>query len=105
MGMAYVHTVIDDHSRVAYAEIHDDETAKTATAVLIRAVEWFNARGVTVERVLSDNGGAYRSHLWRDTCAELGNKHKRTRPHTACGHEPPFSRLINVPEQYTNAAI
>ena len=81
MGKAYVHTVIDDHSRVAYAEIHDDETALTATAVLVRAVEWFNARGVTVERVLSDNGGAYRSHLWRDTCAELGIRHKRTRPY------------------------
>lgn len=81
MGKAYVHTAIDDHSRVAYAEIHDDETARTATAVLVRAVEWFNARGVTVERVLSDNGGAYRSHLWRDTCAELGIRHKRTRPY------------------------
>ena len=81
MGKAYVHTVIDDHSRVAYAEIHDDETAHTATAVLARAVKWFNARGVTVERVLSDNGGAYRSHLWRDTCAELGIRHKRTRPY------------------------
>ena len=83
MGKAYVHTVIDDHSRVAYAEIHDDETAFTATAVLVRAVEWFNARGVTVERVLSDNGGAYRSHLWRDTCMELGIRHKRTRPYPA----------------------
>ena len=81
MGKAYVHTVIDDHSRVAYAEIHDDETALTATAVLVRAVEWFNARGATVERVLSDNGGAYRSHLWRDTCHELGIRHKRTRPY------------------------
>lgn len=148
MGKAYVHTVIDDHSRVAYAEIHDDETALTATAVLVRAVEWFNARGVTVERVLSDNGGAYRSHLWRDTCHELGIRHKRTRPyrpqtngkierfhrtladgwayarcytseterrgeldgwlhyynhhrpHTACGNQPPFSRLTNVPDQY-----
>ena len=81
MGKAYVHTVIDDHSRVAYAEIHDDETAFTATAVLVRAVEWFNARGVAVERVLSDNGGAYKSHLWRDTCTELGITHKRTRPY------------------------
>src|SRR5699024_10141320 len=57
MGKAYVHTVIDDYSRVAYAEIHDDETAITATAVLSRAVEWFGQRGVIVERVLSDNGG------------------------------------------------
>lgn len=56
IGKAYVHTVIDDYSRVAYAEIHDDETAITATAVLVRAVEWLNERGVTVERALSDNG-------------------------------------------------
>ena len=68
LGYAFVHTVIDDHSRVAYTEVHDDETAITAVAVLHRAVEWFANRGVTIERVLSDNGGAYRSHLWRDTC-------------------------------------
>ena len=72
IGTAFVHTVIDDHSRVAYAEIHDDETAATAIGVLRRAVAWFAARGVVVERVLSDNGSAYRSHAWRDTCAELG---------------------------------
>jgi transposase InsO family protein len=81
MGFAFVHTVLDDHSRVAYAEIHDDESAKTATAVLSRAVAWFAQRGVVVERVLSDNGGCYRSRLWRETCAELGIKHKRTRPY------------------------
>ena len=46
MGKAYVHTVIDDHSHVAYAEIHDDEAALTAAAVLVRAVEWFNHRGI-----------------------------------------------------------
>ena len=81
MGTAFVHTVIDDHSRVAYAEIHDDETNATAAGVLRRAVAWFAARGVTVERVLSDNGSCYQSHLWRDTCAELGITHKRTRPY------------------------
>jgi transposase InsO family protein len=81
MGTAFVHTVIDDHSRVAYAEIHDDETAVTAAGVLHRASAWFAARGVVVERVLSDNGSAYRSHLWRDTCAELGITAKRTRPY------------------------
>lgn len=80
VGTCFVHTVIDDHSRVAYAEIHDDEKAVTAAAVLYRAVAWFAERGVTVERVLSDNGSAYVSHLWRDTCADLGIKHKRTRP-------------------------
>ncbi len=57
-GHAYVHTVVDDHSRVAYAEIHDDEQAVTATGVLRRAVLWFAARGVAVERVLTDNGPA-----------------------------------------------
>jgi transposase InsO family protein len=80
VGTAFVHTVIDDHSRVAYAEIHDDETAVTAVGVLYRAVAWFAERGVSVERVLSDNGSAYVSHLWRDSCADLGVVHKRTRP-------------------------
>jgi len=81
IGTAFVHTVIDDHSRVAYAEIHDDETAATATAVLTNAVAWFAARGITVERVLSDNGSAYRSHAWRDTCTQLGITPKKTRPY------------------------
>jgi transposase InsO family protein len=81
IGTAFVHTVIDDHSRVAYAEIHDDETASTAIGVLKRAVSWFAARNVTVERVLSDNGSAYRSHLWRDTCADLNITVKKTRPY------------------------
>ena len=81
LGTAFVHTVLDDHSRVAYAEIHDDETAATATAVLRRAVAWFADRGVTIERVLSDNGSAYRSHLWRDTCTNLGITPKKTRPY------------------------
>jgi len=80
VGNCFVHTVIDDYSRVAYAEIHDDEKAVTAAAVLYRAVAWFAERGVNVERVLSDNGSAYISHLWRDSCAELGIEHKRTRP-------------------------
>jgi transposase InsO family protein len=81
IGTCYLHTVIDDHSRVAYVEAHDDETKETATAVLRNAVAWFAARGVTVRRVLSDNGGAYRSYLWRDTCTELGITPKRTRPY------------------------
>ena len=81
VGTCFVHTVIDDYSRVAYAEIHDDETALTATGVLSRAVAWFGERGVTVERVLSDNGSAYKSFLWRDTCAELGIVAKKTRPY------------------------
>ena len=81
VGTCYLHTVIDDHSRVAYVEAHDDETKETAALVLRKAVAWFAERGVSVRRVLSDNGGAYRSFLWRDTCADLGITPKRTRPY------------------------
>ena len=81
IGTCYLHTVIDDHSRVAYVEARDDETKETSVAVLRNAVAWFAERGVTVHRVLSDNGGAYRSFLWRDTCAELGITPKKTRPY------------------------
>jgi transposase InsO family protein len=81
IGIAYLHTVIDDHSRVAYAEICIDEKAATAIGVLQRAVVWFAERGVTVERVLSDNGSAYRSYAWRDACNQLHITPKRTRPY------------------------
>jgi transposase InsO family protein len=81
VGTAFLHTVIDDHSRVAYVEICTDEKAVTAIGVLERAVAWFADHGVTVERVLSDNGSAYKSHAWRDACAGLRIRHKRTRPY------------------------
>lgn len=81
MGTCYLHTVIDDHSRVAYAEICADEKAVTAIGVLQRAVAWFADRGVSVDRVLSDNGSAYKSHAWRHACDQLGIVHKRTRPY------------------------
>ena len=81
LGTAYVHTVIDDHTRLAYAEIHADEKATTAIGVLQRAVAWFADRSITVERVLSDNGAAYRSYVWRDACADLDITPKRTRPY------------------------
>ncbi|WP_139170288.1 IS481 family transposase [Mycolicibacterium fluoranthenivorans] len=81
IGIAFLHTVIDDHSRVAYAEICTDEKAVTAIGVLQRAVAWFAEHDVRVERVLSDNGSAYRSYAWRDACADLGITAKRTRPY------------------------
>jgi transposase InsO family protein len=81
LGTAYVHTVLDDHSRIAYAEIHDDETKETATAVLSNAIAWFAERGVQVRRMLSDNGSCYRSYLWRQACADLGITVKKTRPY------------------------
>ncbi|MEV0796034.1 IS481 family transposase, partial [Kribbella sp. NPDC050459] len=81
IGTAFVHTVIDDHSRLAYAEIHTDEKATTAIDVLQRAVAWFADHAITVERVLSDNGSAYKSHAWRDACTELAITPKKTRPY------------------------
>ena len=80
-GKAFLHTVIDDHSRVAFVEIRADEKAETAVEVLHNAVAWFAERGITVERVLSDNGSCYRSFGWRDACNQLGIAHKRTRPY------------------------
>jgi transposase InsO family protein len=76
-----VHTAIDDYSRLAYVEICTDEKAATAVGVLHRAVAWFHQRGVTIERVLSDNGSCNRSFAWRDACADLGIIHRRTRPY------------------------
>lgn len=97
MGTAFVHTVIDDHSRIGYAEIHEDEKSVTAIGVLQRAVAWFAARDVTVERVLSDNGSAYRSHAWRDACTELDITPKRTRPYRpqTNGKIERFHRTLN----------
>ena len=79
IGTGYVHSVLDYHSRVVYSEIHDDEKAVTAAAVLHRASIWFAERGIRIERVLTDNGPCYLSFLWRDLCAELGIKHRRTK--------------------------
>ncbi len=81
-GYDYVHTAIDDHSRLAYAEIHPDETGPTAAAFLARATAFFSTHGITVERVISDNAFAYRrSTVFRDTAADLGISQKFIRPH------------------------
>lgn len=61
LGIGYLRTVLDDHSRVAYVEMHADERSDTAIGVLRRAMSWFHDHGFTVERVLSDNGACYRS--------------------------------------------
>ena len=80
VGYRYIHTAIDDRTRLAYSEIHTDEQALTAVGFWGRAVAWFAARGVTVERVLTDNGSCYRSRHWLRACDELGVTVKRTRP-------------------------
>jgi transposase InsO family protein len=81
MGHGFIHVVLDDHSRVAYAEICEDQTGPTAAAVLHRAVAWFASRGVIARRVLTDNGGCYRGRDWITACAQLHITPKRTRPY------------------------
>jgi transposase InsO family protein len=81
-GWQYLHVAVDDHSRLAYAEVLPSERAQDAVAFLGRAVTWYREQGVTTEAVLTDNGVAYRSRRWRQTCDDLGLRHLRTRPYT-----------------------
>jgi transposase InsO family protein len=78
-GWEAVHVAIDGASRLAYAEVLADERQQTCCGFLERALAWFAAKGIVVERILTDNGSAYRSHLHRLTCQRLGIRHGRTR--------------------------
>ncbi len=80
-GYEYLHVMIDDHSRLAYAELLDDLTAACAIAFLRRAVSWFAERGVRVRAVMSDNGACYIAHSYAAAMRELGLKHLRIRPY------------------------
>jgi Transposase and inactivated derivatives len=80
-GYGFIHSAVDDHSRLAYSEILPDETGPTAAAFWQRAQAFFAAYGITVRRVLTDNGACYRSRIWRATLTEAGIAHKRTRPY------------------------
>ena len=79
-GYAFLHHALDDHSRLAYSEIHADEKKETAAAFWLRAEAYFASCGITVKAVLTDNGNAYRSQLWADTLG-IRVKHRRTRPY------------------------
>ena len=79
-GFEYVHVMVDDYSRLAYAEVLDDLTAGCAVAFLRRAVAWFRGHGIVVQAVMTDNGSCYVSFAHRDNCRELGLKHLRIRP-------------------------
>jgi len=79
-GWEYVHVAVDDYSRLAYAEVLADERASTAIGFLKRALAFFARYGITVERILTDNGPAYRATVHALACAQLGLRHLRTRP-------------------------
>ena len=81
LGYSHIHTAIDAYSRLAYSEFAGPETADNCVGFLERAVAWFAHQGITIERILTDNGVGYRSHAWARRCAELGITHTRTRPY------------------------
>ena len=81
IGWEYVHVAIDDATRLVYVEVLDDEKAVTAVAFLRRAVAHFASFGVHVERLMTDNGPAYRATIHALACKALGIKHLRTRPY------------------------
>ena len=81
LGIDYMHVAIDDHSRVVYVEALPDEKGVTTAEFLERALAFFYAKGVTVKRILTDNGGNYRSHAFADVARANDIKLKRTRPY------------------------
>jgi transposase InsO family protein len=81
IGYCYVHSAVDDHSRLAYSEIHDNEQALTAVAFWRRARAFFAEHGVTVRAVLTDNGSCYRSQDWRQELVAGGAVPRRTQPY------------------------
>ena len=82
VGWEYVHVAVDDHSRLAFSAIHADEKKASAVAHLKAAVDYYASLGVTVTRVMTDNGSCYRSFAFRDACKQLSIKHIRTKPYT-----------------------
>jgi transposase InsO family protein len=80
-GYEYAHVAIDDYSRVAYVEVLADQCGGTTAGFLTRTQRWFARRGVVVERVLTDNGSAYRSHRFQRVAQRLGVGLRRTRPY------------------------
>jgi transposase InsO family protein len=80
-GYTHIHTAIDAYSRLAYSEFAGVEDSVNCVAFLDRAVAWFAAQGVEIERILTDNGVGYRSKIWAARCAELGIRHSRTKPY------------------------
>ncbi|WP_341360718.1 IS481 family transposase [Georgenia sp. M64] len=96
LGYAYLHHAVDDHSRVVYSEILTDETKETVTAFMTRALEHFTASGVTVARVMTDNGSAYRSNVFNTLLGKAGITHKYTRPYRpqTNGKVERFNRIL-----------
>ena len=81
-GWDFVHVAIDDHSRIAFAQIYPDEKAPSAAAALSSAIAYYQRLGIRIRRVLTDNGPCYQSLAFRAVCRQQGIRHCRTRPYT-----------------------
>ena len=81
VGYRYIHTAIDDRSRIAYSEILDDEQGATAARFWTRAAAWYQSIGINPQRVITDNGGCYRSRHWHKACNKTRTTVKKTRPY------------------------
>ncbi len=103
IGFDYVHSMVDDHSRVAYSEIHPDEKGATCAGFIERAGEFFAAHGVTIERVMTDNHWSYRNtRAVANAIASLGATHKFIRPHCPWqnGKVERFNRTLQIEWAY-----
>ena len=102
IGWEYLHVCIDDHSRVAFSQIMPNEKKESAIAFLKAALAYYKSLGVSVSRVMTDNGSCYKAFAFRDACRTLGLKHIRTKPYTPktngkAEREPPrLSRRLHL---------
>lgn len=81
VGYEFVHSMIDDHSRVAYSEILEADNADTCAGFMLRAAHWFAGLGFRIDRVMTDNALAYQAHSFQTVLDTIGATHKRTRPY------------------------
>jgi transposase InsO family protein len=104
-GYSFLHHAVDDHSRFVYSEILPNETKETASAFMRNAIAAFAARGVKIQRVLTDNGACYRSRTFAAVLAEAGIKHKRTKPYRpqTNGKVERFNRILQEEWAYARA--
>jgi len=82
IGAEFLHVAIDDHSRLAFTAMYPDQTERSSTHFLAAAVAWYGQLGITIQRLLTDNGPCYKANTFARSCSQLGLKHRRTRPYT-----------------------
>lgn len=106
LAWEHLHVAIDDHTRLAYSGVLADEIAATATAFLGRAVAWYAALGIPVERILTDNGGCYRAQTFAEHALELGISQRFTRPYRpqTNGKAERFIRTLLAEWAYAHAS-